>query len=228
MHKSLFFVLVITLLLSACVTPPNSDSELLAELKKVDETVAQLELALSQKFALSCEKNIKSITGKIDKLRRAKQTTKVVERCPKNRGSKTTDGKLLLGAVEKVHLVKEDVKFDARIDTGADTSSIGVFKWKRFERDGKKWVRFALKKDDDAKVYEYPIFDTVRIKQSSTINEDRIEIKMDIEMGGKKYKKQLFNLADRSHLDYQLLIGRSFLRDIAIVDVGRKRLLRGG
>ena len=45
-------------------------------------------------------------------------------------------------------------------------------------------------------------------------------------MGGVSYKKQLFNLADRSHLDYQLLIGRSFLRDIAVVDVSRQRLLR--
>jgi hypothetical protein len=47
---------------------------------------------------------------------------------------------------------------------------------------------------------------------------------MDVEMGGKKYKNQLFNLADRSYLDFQVLMGRSFLRDIAIVDVSRKNI----
>lgn len=228
MLKSLFPLLFITVLLSACVTPPNHNPELSAELAKVNENVVSLERALSEQFAESCEQNIKSLSSKIDKLRRAKQTTKIIETCSKKSEIQAMAGKLLLGAIEKVSLVKEELKFDARIDTGADTSSIGVFNWKPFERDGKKWVRFSLNNKDDAKVYEYPVFDTIKIKQSSSVNEDRLEIKMDIEMGGKKYKKQIFNLADRSHLDYQLLIGRSFLRDIGIVDVGRKRLLRGG
>ena len=131
-----------------------------------------------------------------------------------------------MGAVENVLLTKEQLEFNARIDTGADASSLGVYNIKRFERDGKKWVKFALSEKAEAEVFEYPIFDTVKIKQSSSFNEDRIEIKVDIQMGGVNYEKQLFNLADRSHLQYQLLIGRSFLRDIAVVDVSRKRLLR--
>jgi len=224
---SRFTLIVLLTLISACVTTPNNSNELSAQLDKVNENVAQLELALSKQFANSCAQNIKRLSTKIDKLPGTKQKKRVVQKCVKVGNAKGLDGKLLVGAIEKVSLVQEELNFDARIDTGADTSSIGVFRWERFERDSKKWVRFALNNKDEAKRYEYPIYDTVKIKQSSTVNEDRIEIKMDIKMGGKKYKKQIFNLADRSHLDYQLLIGRSFLRDIAIVDVGRKRLLKG-
>ena len=31
-----------------------------------------------------------------------------------------------------------------------------------------------------------------------------------------------FTLADRSHLDYEMLLGRNFLTDVALVDVSRK------
>jgi hypothetical protein len=155
----------------------------------------------------------------------------VVERCSSKKKAvkkrtKTIDGKLRLGAVEKVGLVNEKVTYAARIDTGADFSSLGVYNIKPFERDGNRWVRFSLEDKEAATRFEYPIFDTIRIKVSSTETADRIEIKIDIEWGGINYKNQIFNLADRSHLEYQLLIGRSFLRDIAVVDVSRKNIQR--
>jgi len=31
-----------------------------------------------------------------------------------------------------------------------------------------------------------------------------------------------FTLADRSHLDYQIILGRNFLTDMALIDVGKK------
>ena len=84
-----------------------------------------------------------------------------------------------------------------------------------------------MQDDNDASIYEYPVYDVVSIKQTKDLSEERIEIKIDIEVGGQVYKNQLFNLSDRSHLDYQLLIGRSFLKDIAVIDVGSKYLLDG-
>jgi len=92
----------------------------------------------------------------------------------------------------------------ARIDSGAVTSSIGVYNLKNFERDGDKWVRFSLDNDKNTQTHEYPVYDTVTIKQTSELSEERIE-----------------------NLDFQLLIGRSFLRDRAIIDVGSKFLLEG-
>ena len=226
MHK-LFLSLLLILPVIGCVSQPTVEPDFTADFERVSSRVDILEQQLSQKIVESCGQNIEKLGVEIERLRKAKATTKVVERCSEKDVSKLVKGKLLLGAVEKVSLIKENISLEARIDTGADTSSIGVFKLKNFERDGKKWVRFSLDESDNAEKYEYPIFDTVKIKQSTTLTLDRIEIKVDIEMGGKKYKKQLFNLANRSYLDYQLLIGRSFLRDIAIVDVSRKKLLSG-
>ncbi len=239
MFKSAVMTCLMCSLLMSCTTVLDSASRLelekaeaarvqfdKAEFAKVEQQITELERKLAAQILQSCDNNIDALSKKVDKLKSPDKRPKVVNRCSNTSDATQIGDKLILGSIEKVRLTKEKRKFNARIDTGADTSSIGVFKIKRFERDGKKWVRFSLKKADDAPIYEYPIHDTVKIKQSSTINEDRIEVKIDIEMGGVSYKRQLFNLADRSHLDYQILIGRSFLRDIAIVDVGRKNLLR--
>lgn len=196
-------------------------------MQRVSDRIGSLNAELSEQFLLSCAQKIEQLEQKIE----PKVITKVVERCSSKKKrvkkrSKTIDGKLRVGAVENIRLVKEKIAYDARIDTGADFSSVGVYNIKTFERDSENWVRFSLQDEDAATRFEYPIFDTIRIKVSSTETADRIEIKMDIELGGVKYKNQIFNLADRSHLRYQLLIGRSFLRDIAVVDVSRRNLQR--
>lgn len=239
MFKLVLTTLLMGSLLSGCVTTtdapiteptPEPSKE---EFAKIDQQLVDLETKLSNKITQSCDQklgvmseNIDVLSNKIDEYRRAKKGTKIVNRCSNREGTRTLGDKFIMGSVEKVHLTKEKLELDARIDTGADASSMGVYGVKRFERDGKKWVRFSMNEKAEAEVYEYPIYDNVKIKQSRTVSEDRIEIKVDIEMGGVSYKKQLFNLADRSHLAYQLLIGRSFLRDIAVVDVSRQRLLR--
>ena len=233
MIKSLLTSSLLACSLSACITQPYEDSSLAADLEKVNDRMIELEDELSKQFVENCSNTITDLNGKIEELRVAKATTKIVERCTNPNKNNTQiqhanlDGKLLLGAIETVRLIEEDLTFSARVDTGAVTSSVGVYNWRNFERDGKKWVKFSLLDEEDSTVYEYPVYDTVKIKQTGTLTEDRIEIKVDIEMGGIIYKNQVFNLADRSHLDYQLLIGRSFLQDIAVVDVGRKNLLRG-
>lgn len=230
MPKHLVLLLSFLLTLGACASQPVNDPNSVSELQQVSNQITRLNTELSENFLQSCTQNIAKLEQKFEKEIEPKVVTKLVERCSsknkpvnKNNNQKVND-KLVLGATEKVGLVKEKVTFAARIDTGADYSSIGVYNPKTFERDGENWVRFSLEDSEDAANIEYPIFDTVRIKESSTLTVDRIEIKMDIKVGGEKYKNQIFNLADRSYLEYQLLIGRSFLRDIAIVDVSRKNI----
>jgi hypothetical protein len=234
MFKS--FVLLLPLLygVSACVSQPMIDPNKVSDLQLVSAEIKALKADLSEKFLLNCAQNIGKLDQKLDQKLEPKVVTKMVERCTtklkttkkRSRGKipDWLEGKLRLGSIEKVRLVKEKVVFYARIDTGADNSSLGVYHVKAFERDGKNWVRFTLEDNKNATTHEYPIYDTVKIKQSSTVTVDRIEIKMDIEMGRNKYRNQIFNLADRGFLEFQLLMGRSFLKDIAIVDVSRKNL----
>lgn len=232
MLKALPVILISSAFLGACASQPYNDSSLESDLNKVQKQIDQLENKISDEFALSCSESIIELDAKIEDLKQAKETTKIVERCsstPTSYSPAKIDDKLLLGEIEtiKITLGKESFSLDARIDSGAVTSSIGVFNPQNFERDGDKWIRFSIAADEDAEVYEYSIYDTVSIKQTKDISEERIEIKTDIEVGGTIYKNQIFNLSDRSHLDYQLLIGRSFLKDIAVIDVGSKFLLEG-
>lgn len=135
--------------------------------------------------------------------------------------------KVVIGEVEYVGLVREKVGFDARIDTGATTSSLGVFNIVEFERDGKKWVKFTLEKEKTSKVYEYPILRITPITNPSkkTVTR-RPVIEMMMSMGKKNYKAE-FNLADRSHMTFKILIGREFLTDRVIVDVSHEHLMKG-
>lgn len=138
----------------------------------------------------------------------------------------TKPKKLIFGNVEQVFFIDKKLQLSARVDTGAETSSLGIYQLKEFERDSKSWVSFKLKDSADAPIYEYPVHDNVLIKVNSKTNESngdqRFEVKINIAVGGKEYRKQKFNLADRSHLEHQVLLGRNFLRDIAIVDVSLK------
>ena len=232
MLKNLLFTLILSIFVAACASQPTIDVPVESDLDKVQDQIIQLEQRLADEFTLSCSDNIVDLDAKIEELKQAKETTKIVERCSspvKSTEPVTLDGKLLIGEIETVKLIlnKEPISFSARIDSGAVTSSIGIFNQKNFERDGDSWVRFSLSDDDEAVVHEYPIYDTVSIKQTKDLNEERVEIKTDIEVNGKVYKNQIFNLADRTYLEHQLLIGRSFLRDIAVIDVGSKFLLDG-
>ncbi|MFT4629283.1 MAG: hypothetical protein ACI9WC_000167 [Arenicella sp.] len=234
MFKFLFFFFPLLYGLSACVSQPVIDPNKTSDLQLVSAQIESMNADLSKNFLLSCAQNIEKLDQKLDQKLEPKVVTKVVERCTtkreivkkrsRNKMPDWLDGKQRLGSIEKVRLVKEKVVFPARIDTGADNSSLGVFHAKAFERDGKNWVRFTLEDSKNATTHEYPIYDTVKIKQSSTVTVDRVEIKMDIVMGRNKYRNQIFNLADRGFLEFQLLMGRSFLKDIAIVDVSRKNL----
>jgi len=50
----------------------------------------------------------------------------------------------VIGEVETLTLVKEEMHFSARIDTGAQTSSFSAVGIQPFERDGKRWIRFHV------------------------------------------------------------------------------------
>ncbi|MEZ9795333.1 RimK/LysX family protein, partial [Vibrio splendidus] len=56
----------------------------------------------------------------------------------------TTLQPTILGGIEKVSIDSIKQSFDARVDTGATTSSLNAVDIKEFERNGKDWVRFHL------------------------------------------------------------------------------------
>ncbi|MDD9178096.1 MULTISPECIES: putative ATP-dependent zinc protease [Aliivibrio] len=136
---------------------------------------------------------------------------------------KTADGKLILGEEEWMYIKAINHNAKARIDTGATTSSISAIDIEMFERDGKDWVKFKLAHNDkETKEFESPVVRIVTIRQSSTEERtDRPVIDAWVQIGDLKTKTE-FTLNDRTHMTFPVLLGRTFFRDVAVVDVSKK------
>ncbi|WP_198597631.1 ATP-dependent zinc protease [Enterovibrio norvegicus] len=134
-----------------------------------------------------------------------------------------SDGKLMLGEKEWVKVDTIGVVAEARVDTGATTSSISAVDIKPFERDGKKWVKFRLAHDNkESDVLESRVVRTVRIIQSSAEGYDRrYVVSLPITIGDVTESTE-FTLRDRHHLNFPVLLGRTYLKGTALVDVSRK------
>ena len=136
-------------------------------------------------------------------------------------------GKLILGQEEDISLQPPGITMRARIDTGADTSSIDARDVEEFERDGKKWVKFTLidRKSNTPHTIETEISRYVKIIQSSLPDgyDKRVVVKLKLSIGDFSDLSE-FTLTNRKHMDFPVLIGRNVLKDIAIVDVSGKDL----
>jgi hypothetical protein len=129
-----------------------------------------------------------------------------------------TPGMRVAGWVEHVVLFPGNLKVKAKLDTGARNSSLNANHIDEFYRGGDKWVRFNLKNWKDRTVnFETRVIRTVKIKQHGKPSAIRPVIRLGICLGD-VYKEVEVNLEDRSKFNYQMLLGRSFLKDSFLVD----------
>ncbi len=105
--------------------------------------------------------------------------------------------KIVVGLTEKVLINGKEVT--ARIDTGAQRSSICK----------ELYTRLGLG----------PFIGTVKIKNVHSV-EVRPTVQAEVEIQGKKVHT-MFNVADRSKMRYQLLIGQDVLKKGFLVDPER-------
>jgi hypothetical protein len=134
--------------------------------------------------------------------------------------------KKIVGGREKVLLTDLNIVKEARMDTGATTSSMDARDVEIFERDGEQWVRFKIEdpSSDDLIELERRRVRRVLITQSNTEEPERrpvIEMRITI---GETTQVAEFTLSNRSHLEFPVLIGRNVLRDLMLVDVGQNNL----
>lgn len=134
--------------------------------------------------------------------------------------------KLLVGEIESVIISPLDSPLNARIDTGATTSSLDARNIAQFERDGEVWVRFdmANRQTEEVITIERPLVRHARIMQSNTAKpETRPVVLMSLTLADRTLMVE-FSLSNRSHLTYPVLIGRNVIKDILLVDVGQKNI----
>jgi hypothetical protein len=170
-------------------------------------------------------KEFSMLDRKINTLNATTPTTVVIsdEECPAPPPGQTPDGKLLLGSAEWVWLNAANQAFNTRIDTGADTSSISAADITIFERNSKKWVSFYISHQDISERIQIkaPLVRRVRVRQASTKEFDRRPVVLLSVRVSDQNEKAEFSLTDRSNMKYPMLLGRDFLKDIAMVDVAR-------
>lgn len=127
-----------------------------------------------------------------------------------------------LGYVENIRIGKLGLEMKAKLDTGADTSSVrarDVEIYKRGERD--HWVRFRLVGKDGRSIrYDKNVirFANIKKKKGGTIR--RPVITMPVCVGGVWALAEV-NLAERKDFEFEVLVGREFLANRVLVDSGK-------
>ena len=138
------------------------------------------------------------------------------------------DKKILIGRLEKIHLPELSLyNLDAKIDTGAYTSSLHCHHINTYKNNELTLVRFFVLDPDhpeyENRPFEIPVHKIKSVKSSNGISEERVVIKQKVEIAGKSYTIDL-SLTNRVEMKYPLLLGRRFLNKKFIVDVSKKYL----
>lgn len=222
----LFACLGIAALLAACQTPQNGYETLRADLER-------LEAALQTNTQTSLTRTRDQVTQELARLESALGAlqTQVQQSCKESAATVceyhppavvTEDDKIVVGQVEQVWVDAPGFVMSARVDTGAHSSSLHAEDIVEFERDGADWVRFVVTNDDESIKIERPIEKYVRVyQQSDPEGTRRAVVNMRISLGNIQ-ETFAFTLADRSHLEHGMILGRNFLTDLALVDVARE------
>ena len=83
--------------------------------------------------------------------------------------AKSKPGELeILGYIEKVRFDNPSIELNAKLDSGATTSSLNALNKESFEKDGKEWIRFDVidpEDEDNLVTFEAPVVRTVRIRR---------------------------------------------------------------
>lgn len=145
----------------------------------------------------------------------------------------------LYGRYEWVGLPELSQTLQAKMDTGAYTSSLSAKDIQLFQRDGDEWVRFRLAtKDGGDSQYEHKLARISKIKNRADGREEDDEeenpaalserpvILLPVCLGGDQQVIEV-NLVDRSHFNYPFLMGAKGLRKFHVAVDASERFAAG-
>ncbi len=131
--------------------------------------------------------------------------------------------KMILGWLETIQILDANIRIKTKLDVGAKTSSMQATNIQRFERDGNPWVRFDFTDEDVDTEKEYtlrlegPLVREAVIKRHGAPSVTRPVVTQEICLYNQIYRTE-FSLTDRGKFNYAILLGRSFLSKVALVD----------
>lgn len=130
--------------------------------------------------------------------------------------------KVAVGWIEQVSFPEFRSSLDAKLDTGADTSSLHADNIRILVRSsGARLVEFQVEDHSgDYQTLKLPLSRKVKIKTKKGSFQVRPVVTMGVCVGS-RYEEVEFTLVDRSHFEYPVLIGRNFLAGKFLVDSSR-------
>ncbi|WP_026958640.1 RimK/LysX family protein [Aliagarivorans taiwanensis] len=128
------------------------------------------------------------------------------------------------GYIEQVEL--EGMSFPAKLDTGADVSSVHADHIERFQRNGEEWVRFSYRDHfGNSREFTKPVKRIMRIRaRAGETAAERPVVELDVKLGPLEHSVEV-NLQDRSRFEYPMILGKNFLRHGLVVGSNEQFLL---
>lgn len=136
----------------------------------------------------------------------------------------------IIGRLETIDFPEWDlIGIDAKIDTGAYTSSLHCHHIKSYKKDGVDYVRFNLLDPShetyNDKLFELPVHRKKTVKSSNGSTEERFVVETKVRLFDKLLTAEL-SLTDRSEMRYPILVGRKLINGRFLVDVSKKYLTK--
>lgn len=126
-----------------------------------------------------------------------------------------SDDRITIGAIELIDL--PDLKLEgisARVDTGAQTSSLHAENIEKITYEGTTWVQF---KSASGKTIKAKIHDIRQIKSSNGTRQKRYVVETSMRLGDKQWPIEL-TLTDRSDMNFEMLLGREGMAGKVLVN----------
>ena len=140
----------------------------------------------------------------------------------KDKSTATENNRIIIGHIENIDLPELGIsQMTARVDTGAQTSSLHVDNITRIKKDTKPAVAFDIHPEIhnvEHKVRcEALLHDVRKIKSSNGISEQRYVIKTPAILGTHQWDIEI-TLTNRSDMTYLMLLGRQAMSDHFYID----------
>lgn len=125
----------------------------------------------------------------------------------------------VFGYIEPVALPGAGISVLAKLDTGADTSSLDATDIRRVRRGERRLVKFLIRDPESGEetTLERDYVRTTRIRRHYGEIQRRHVVMMAVCLGRVSRTVEI-NLVDRSNFSYPMLLGRNALAGVALVD----------
>lgn len=132
----------------------------------------------------------------------------------------------VIGRLERIDFPEWDLHdIDAKVDTGAYTSSLHCHHISSFQKEGNEYVKFNLLDPShetyNDKLFKWPVYRKKTIKSSNGQREERFVVKTKVKIFDNIFTAEL-SLTDRSEMRYPVLLGRKLINNRFLVDVSQK------